>query len=172
MGNGQSVKMAEKAAELPVRQRRPLATSDGTAPRAAKLPSAARPSPLRRRDHVCRQSRTNTPPSLSARYRSLLRRLRKGEQILDRRRRGACAADSSQAACNRALPVAHPCGQRAGKVARPRAAKLHEARSRQTWHEDAFAELEVRLPLSVFPAGKTRCLFPRSGGVTMFAGRA
>ena len=85
-------------------ERHPSAASDGS----------SRPSPLRRRDHVCRQSRTNTPPSLSARYRSLLRRLRKGEQILDRRRHGACAVDSEQAARNRALPVAYGCGRRAG----------------------------------------------------------
>ncbi len=42
----------------------------------------ARLSPLRRRDHVCRQSRTNTPPSLSARCRSRLRRLRKRTDCL------------------------------------------------------------------------------------------
>ena len=52
--------------------------------------------------------------------------------------------------------------------ARPRAAKLHEARSRQTWPKGVFAELEVRLPFSAFPTGKARCLslpfLPRSGG--------
>ncbi len=77
-----------------------------------------------------------------------------GERFLDRRRRGVYAADSEQAAHNRASPVVHLCGQRAGWSA----AKLHEARSRQTWPEDAFRRTGSSALFSVFPAGNTRCL--------------